>query len=36
VHLAKLFELADQAHLFRDPDDVAARMRRVMAVAGVV
>ncbi|HYE92924.1 MAG TPA: dihydrodipicolinate synthase family protein [Terriglobales bacterium] len=36
VHLAKLFELADQAHLFRNPDDAAARMRRVLAVAGVV
>jgi hypothetical protein len=35
VHLAKLFMLADQAHLFRDPDDAAARMRRVMALAGV-
>jgi hypothetical protein len=35
VHLAKLFQLADQAHLFRDPDDAAARMRRVMALAGV-
>src|SRR3989442_1700401 len=36
VHLAKLFVLADQAHLFRDPDQAALRMRRVMAVAGVV
>jgi Protein of unknown function (DUF993) len=35
VHLAKLFVLADQAHLFREPDDAAARMRRVMALAGV-
>ena len=35
VHLAKLFMLADQAHLFRNPDDAAARMRRVMALAGV-
>jgi hypothetical protein len=35
VHLAKLFVLADQAHLFRDPDQAALRMRRVMAVAGV-
>src|ERR671923_2222205 len=32
VHLAKLFELADQAHLFRDPDRAAARMRHLMAV----
>jgi hypothetical protein len=36
VHLAKLFVLADQAQLFRDPDQAAERMRRVMAVAGVV
>ena len=36
VHLAKLFELADQAHLFRDPEQAAERMRRVMALAGVV
>jgi len=36
VHLATLFMLADQAHLFRDPDDAAARMRRVLAVAGVI
>jgi hypothetical protein len=35
VHLAKLFVLADEAHLFRDPDQAALRMRRVMAVAGV-
>jgi hypothetical protein len=36
VHLAKLFVLADQAHLIRDPDQAALRMRRVMAVAGVL
>ena len=35
VHLAKLFVLADQGHLFRNPDEAAARMRRVMALAGV-
>jgi hypothetical protein len=35
LHLAHLFVLADQAHLFRDPDQAAERMRRVMAVAGV-
>src|SRR5438034_3046135 len=34
VHLASLFVFADQAHLFRDPDQAALRMRRVMAVAG--
>ncbi len=36
MHLARLFALADQAHLFRDPEQAAERMRRVMAVAGVV
>ena len=36
VHLATLFVLADRAHLFRDPDQAAERMRRVMAVAGIV
>jgi hypothetical protein len=35
LHLAKLFVLADQAHLFRDPDQAAERMRRVMSLAGV-
>jgi hypothetical protein len=35
VHLAQLFVLADQAGLLRDPDDAAARMRRVMAVSCV-
>jgi hypothetical protein len=35
LHLARLFELADQAHLFRDPDGAAARMRHVMALAGI-
>jgi hypothetical protein len=35
LHLARLFTLADQAHLFRDPDLAAERMRRVLAVAGV-
>src|SRR5438876_2532268 len=35
LHLARLFELADQAHLFRDPDQAAARMLHVMALAGV-
>ena len=32
VHLAKLFVLADQAGLFRDPEQAAERMRRVMAL----
>jgi hypothetical protein len=35
VHLAELFVLADQAGLLRDPEDAVARMRRVLAVAGV-
>jgi hypothetical protein len=35
LHLARLFELADQARLFRDPDQAAARMRCVMQLAGV-
>ena len=34
-HLAELFRLADRAGLLRDPDDAAARMRRVLAVAGI-
>ena len=35
LHLARLFTLADQACLFRNPDEAAARMRKVMALAGV-
>jgi hypothetical protein len=35
LHLSRLFTLADQAHLFRDPEQAAERMRRVLAVAGV-
>jgi hypothetical protein len=35
LHLARLFELADQARLFRDPEQAAARMRCVMTLAGV-
>jgi hypothetical protein len=35
VHLSTLFELADKAGLFSDPDMAAQRMRRVLAVAGV-
>jgi hypothetical protein len=34
-HLSELFRLADQAGLLADPDDAAARMRRVLAVNGV-
>src|SRR5919108_672035 len=36
VHLAEIFRLADAAGLLRDPDRAAERMRRVLAVAGVV
>jgi hypothetical protein len=36
VHLAQLFVLADQASLLVDPDMAAERLRRVLAVAGVV
>ncbi len=35
VHLARQFVLMDQAGLLRDPDLAAARMRRVLALAGV-
>ena len=36
VHLAELFRLADQAGVLRDPEFAAERMRRVLAVGGVV
>lgn len=36
VHLAEQFVLMDQAGLLRDPDLAVDRMRRVLAVAGVV
>src|SRR5207237_7149077 len=36
VHLAELFVLADRAGILRDPDLAAERMRRVLAVAGVI
>ena len=36
VHLAEQFRLMDAAGLLSDPDRAAARMRRVLAVAGVV
>jgi hypothetical protein len=35
VHLAEQFRLMDQAALLRDPDLAAARMRHVLALAGV-
>ncbi len=34
-HLAELFRLADAAGCLRDPQDAAARMRRVLAVHGL-
>lgn len=36
VHLSELFVLADQAGLLLDPELAAERMRRVLALAGVV
>ena len=36
VHLSEQFILMDQAALLRDPEMAAERMRRVLAVAGVV
>jgi hypothetical protein len=35
LHLAELFVLADEAALLRDPELAVARMRRVLAVAGI-
>lgn len=35
VHLAELFRLADRARLLRDPEMAAARMRPVLALAGI-
>jgi len=35
-HLAEQFVLMDQARLLRDPDQAAERMRRILAVAGLV
>jgi hypothetical protein len=35
VHLAELFRLADRARLLRDPDLATARMKLVLALAGV-
>jgi Protein of unknown function (DUF993) len=36
VHLAELFRLADAAGVLRDPEDAAQRMKRVLAVGGIV
>ena len=35
VHLAGIFRLADRAGLLRDPDQAQARMRPILAVAGI-
>ena len=35
LHLAELFRLADDAHLFHDPEASAGRMRTFLAMAGV-
>jgi Protein of unknown function (DUF993) len=35
VHLSRQFVLMDQAGLLRDPEQAAARMRRVLATAGI-
>src|SRR6059036_1756421 len=36
AHLAEQFVLMDRARLLRDPDQAAERMRRILAVAGLV
>jgi hypothetical protein len=36
LHLSELFRLADAAGLLADPDEACARMRRVLAVHGLV
>lgn len=36
IHLATLFRLADEAGILRDPAMATERMRRVLAVAGIV
>ena len=36
VHLAELFVLADRAGILRDPELATERMRRVLAVSGIV
>jgi hypothetical protein len=35
VHLARLFVLADEAALLRNPELASERMRRVLGLAGV-
>jgi hypothetical protein len=35
VHLSRQFVLMDQAGLLRDPDLATARMRHVLALAGI-
>ena len=36
VHFAELFRLADEARVLRDPDMAASRMKRLLAVHGIV
>ena len=36
VHLSELFMLADEAHLFHDPEEASCRMRLFLELAGVV
>jgi hypothetical protein len=36
VHLAELFRLADQARVLRDPDLATARMKLILATAGIL
>ena len=35
LHLSELFRLADQAHVFRDPDVAVHRMKAVLAIGGL-
>ena len=35
LHLAELFQLADEAHLFADPEQACERMRAFLLLAGV-
>jgi hypothetical protein len=36
LHLAELFRLADKARVLHDPDLAASRMKRLLAVHGMV
>jgi hypothetical protein len=35
VHLSELFQLADRAHLFEDPELATERMRAFLLLAGI-